>query len=136
MVGSDGSVLCEEAFRQPVLFEGIRIGLTGTPTDIDLSFDAGPDCFCFCEVKHRRARFSGGQRLHLTRLVDAIEGGGRNAIAILAAHDVDDRSQAVIAASCEVVMFYRAGRWSRPESSINLADAIHRLCEKWRGDRS
>ena len=54
-----------------------------TPTDIDLCLDFQDTSFVFGEGKTRGASWEHGQRLALTRVVDACAKGGRRAVLLL-----------------------------------------------------
>lgn len=83
----------EECAKQLISFEGLVFrGRNGknnvTPTDIDgcVQLDA-ENCFIFFELKHSGGMPT-GQKDALAKLCDAVAAGGKNAVVIMAIHNV------------------------------------------------
>ena len=102
--------------KQLVSFKGMRfIGSTGvynvTPTDIDgyIQLD-NQDAFIFFELKHGEPCLPDGQAKALTRLVDALNDGGKNAVLFIASHN-NSAEEAVIAGGTIVNRYYINKHW-------------------------
>lgn len=101
---------------QLVDFDGLQWGKCRC-TDIDISFDWQGKLFGFVEIKTGDAPLTVGQKIHLTSLVDAIEAGGRKAVAIVASHSTPLSSD-VMASDCTVRQVYTGGKWKKFTDSL------------------
>ena len=101
---------------QLVDFDGLQWGKCRC-TDIDISFDWQGKLFGFVEIKTGDAPLTLGQKIHLTSLVDAIEAGGRKAVAIVASHNTPLSSD-VMASDCTVRQVYTGGKWEKFTDSL------------------
>lgn len=101
-----GIIQNRERARQINDFRNLRMKRNITPTDIDGYFEYDDKAFIFYELKHGEARPSHGQSLAFTRIVDAINETGKDAVLFLCSHDVDDPEQDVDAAESKVVGCY------------------------------
>ena len=90
---------------QLINFQGLKYG-NCSPTDLDLTIEWKGLTFAFCELKLKGTPLTIGQRLYLSNTVNAINDGGRHAVALFAEHEVDDPSQDVIAAEAIVSLAY------------------------------
>ena len=97
---------------QLMAFDGMQYGKC-RPTDIDLSMDWQGKYFVFTELKGVGVPLTLGQKIHLTGLVDAIEAGGRQAVAILAHHDTPKCEHDVHVAESMVHSIYTGGSWEK-----------------------
>lgn len=111
---------------QLLAFDGMQYGKC-RPTDIDMAMDFQGKYFVFTELKGGTAPLTIGQKIHLTGLVDAIEAGGREAIAILAHHNTPDTEHDVHVAESIVHSVYQGGRWERINIEIYLDTFIQNL---------
>ena len=111
---------------QLMAFDGMQYGKC-RPTDIDLSMDWQGKYFVFVELKGVGVPLTLGQKIHLTGLVDAIEAGGRQAVAILAHHDTPKCEHDVHVAESIVHSYYTGGRWERIVVKKTLDSFLHEL---------
>ena len=88
--------------KQLVSFDGMVVGKRMWPTDIDAVIDWKDRAWLIFEVKHGSKDVPLGQRLALERLVHDSWRGGKPAVAAIVEHDVDDASQDVRLADCNV----------------------------------
>lgn len=125
--------------KQLLAFDGMQYGRC-KPTDIDLSMDWQQETFVFVELKGAQQSLTVGQRIHLEGLVDAIQAGGREAVAIWASHNTPDPETDVHAAEATVVAMYDGNQWVSEEGEIKLDTLMHALynlhLERQRGDAS
>ena len=105
------------------------------PTDIDLSMDWQGKFFTFVELKGGTAPLTIGQKIHLMGLVDAIEAGGREAIAILAHHNTPDTDHDVHVAESIVHSVYQGGQWEKINIEIYLDTYITSLHDSYQVSR-
>lgn len=108
---------------QLLAFDGMQYGKC-RPTDIDLSMDFQGNYFIFTELKGMGLPLTLGQKIHLTGLVDAIEAGGKQALAIVAHHDTKDTSHDVHCANAIVHSVYQGGRWERTNIKKTLDELL------------
>lgn len=108
---------------QIVDFSGLRYGNI-TPTDIDGVIEFRNRAFIYIELKHRDAPLPRGQELYIERQVDVCRAGGKQAVAIVAEHDVDDTEEDVDAASCKVRRIYYDGEWFDDGLKRTLREAV------------
>ena len=120
---------------QLLAFDDMQYGKC-RPTDIDLSIDFQGKYFVFTELKGRGVPLTLGQKIHLTGLVDAIEAGGREAIAILAHHDTPSCDDDVHVAESIVHSVYQGGRWERIMLKVTLDKFIESLHNHYQFNRS
>ena len=122
--------------RQLLLFDGMQYGNI-TPTDIDMTIEYKDRARIFVEVKGRTKDVPIGQRLLLQRFVDDFRASGKDAIAIIAEHDVDDSSEDIHIKDCSVREIYYKKRaddvdcnWRKPHGAFTvkqLTDAFIEL---------
>ena len=91
--------------RQLLLFDGMQYGNI-TPTDIDATIEYKDRARIFVEVKGKSKDVPTGQRLLLQRFVDDFRASGKDAIAIIAEHGVEDANQDVHLKDCSVREIY------------------------------
>lgn len=104
------------AIKQAADFSGLEFGGGKRPTDVDCFYEEAANLFVFVELKYkehakefRTESCYKGQRLALTRLVDAID-PSYNAVLFVASHDAQT-GQLIAAATSQVVDVYYEGRW-------------------------
>lgn len=122
--------------RQLLLFDWMQYGNI-TPTDIDMTIEYKDRARIFVEVKGRTKDVPIGQRLLLQRFVDDFRASGKDAIAIIAEHEVDDSSKDIHIKDCSVREIYYKKRaddagcnWRKPHGAFTvkqLADAFIEL---------
>jgi hypothetical protein len=110
--------------RQVIDFRGLNFG-GSRPIDGD-GFHWFPDGvhFAMLEFKCMGAELGEGQRIQLTRTVDAINHSGCIARLFVVDHDVRDPRDPVIAYTTIVRYTYAHGRWELPRVSTTLVDAL------------
>ncbi len=128
-----GKIRHVERAQQINDFGGLRYG-TITPTDIDGIIEMHDRGYIIHEVKYRDADVPRGQKLCLQRMVDDFKKAGKKAIAIIVEHYVDDTSEAVDNADCDVREIYMSSvtGWrppKRPYKLKELTDAFIELNE-------
>ena len=109
-----------EHAQQLIDFHGIKHGKCSA-TDIDMSLDWQGKVFVFVEYKWGNGTLSPGQRYHLENLVNAINAGGKKAIAILATHDTPKGSD--VDAGAGMVAKVYTGRkegWNRDPAGVTV----------------
>lgn len=109
--------------KQIVDFSGMRYGKI-TPTDIDGVIEYRNRAFIYIELKHRDAPLPRGQELYIERQVDVCRAGGKQAVAIVAEHGVDDTERDVDAASCKVRKIYYDGEWFDDGLTRSLREVV------------
>ena len=98
-------------------FSGMRYG-TITPTDIDAFFEVQDKVFIFVEIKHGDSKLPYGQRLALTRLVDAID---RPSLLVLGKHVGDEDIKLHFCLATE----YRSSKqWRIPKTGYTVKQVI------------
>ena len=103
-----------EAMSQPVLSEGLVFGKCGM-TDIDLSCDWQGRTFVFVELKYGNTPLTRGQQYHLEGLVNAINAGGKKAVAIFASHDTP-KGEGIEARNATVKRIYQGRKFGWSEA--------------------
>lgn len=112
--------------KQLVDFVGLELDSGIYPTDIDGLIEYKDSEYIIIEVKHRNAKVPRGQRLALQRMVDDFTKAGKNSVAIVCEHSVDDANKPVIMAKCRVRELYygREHKWRPPDKKMNVRQAI------------
>ena len=119
--------------KQVVEFADLKYGNV-TPTDIDGFFEKHNNAFVFFELKKRGADLPTGQKLALTRLVDNLREAGKKSVLFVAAHDVEDCDENIVAADAEVTEIYFNGAWHK-EQGKTLKEMTDRFV-KWSGEKT
>ena len=101
-----------ERAKQLVSFEGMDLGPRLWPTDFDAVIEWKDIAWLLFEVKHGDKDVPRGQRLALERFVRDVWRGGKKAVAAVVEHFVDDPSQDVRLAECQVREVYVGGEFS------------------------
>lgn len=117
------------------MFNGIKYGNI-TPTDIDMAIEYKDKARILVEVKHGEKEVPAGQKLLLKRFVDDFRACGKDAIAIIAQHDVDDAEKDVQVASCQVREIYYKRKadgtdceWRKPNGFFTVEKLIDAFIE-------
>jgi len=97
--------------KQLVSFEGMELGARIWPTDFDAVIEWKDKAWLLFEVKHGGKDVPTGQRLALERFVQDVWRGGKNVVAAIVEHAVDDPSQDVLLAGCVVRGVYVGGEF-------------------------
>lgn len=116
--------------RQLRKYDGLRYG-AATPTDIDFFFEIDGRAFIIGELKYGDAPICGGQRLALARLVDAIQSDTRDAIALIAEHNIHDCAVDIPAADAVVKEYRRRGEWQHPSRRLTVKDVFDAFLWKY-----
>lgn len=104
--------------RQQNSFVNLRFGNI-TPTDIDGMIDFGNNVFVIIEIKYLDAEMKTGQRLAIERLTDALQKAGKQAIAILASHSVDNPEKDVDVSICKVFSCRYMYNWQECNCTVS-----------------
>lgn len=109
-------------------YSGVRYDKV-TPMDIDGFMEFADKQFVFLELKYKDDTMKRGQELALTRLVDAIAESGREAMLIIAVHDVCAADNKEIdAANCKVTRVRVGGKgWRTLSSTYTVKQAIDKF---------
>lgn len=105
--------------KQIIVFEGISSdGIEAT--DIDGLIEYRNKGYLIYEVKYRDARMPFGQRLALERMVKDYTKSGKEAIAMVVEHNVEDVDKPILIRNCVVREIYCSGekRWSTPNETM------------------
>lgn len=122
-----GVILNRERKKQIISFENIRYGNI-TPTDLDGLIEYKNKAFIFMEFKLRDAKLPKGQRLALERMVDACEKSGKDSVAFVCEHEVDNPKQDIDASEAKVREMYWNGR-RRKRNKEKISDVIQKFIE-------
>ena len=117
-----GVMRCKE--KQLVSFRDLRWGKI-TPTDLDGFLDFGNKAFVCIEYKFGNAEIPYGQKLALTRMVDAMR---KPCILIHATHNCPPEKD-IDGANAGVVEIYYKGKWHNSPSDT-VKEAIGKFLEK------
>lgn len=112
--------------KQLIDFSGLELDGGIYPTDIDGLIEYHDSEYIIIEVKHGKANVPIGQRLALQRMVEDFTFAGKQAIAIVCEHEVDNVNQPVVAADCIVREFYYGGEhmWRPPDNKMNVRELV------------
>lgn len=116
-----------QRMKQLVDFRGLELDSGIYPTDIDGLIEYHDKEYIIIEVKHGDVKVPVGQRVAMQRMVDDFTKIGKNAIAIVCEHNVDDVDKPVIAAHCRVRELYYGGErmWRPPNMPMTVQQAVH-----------
>lgn len=104
-----GKIRNRDAGKQIIDYSGLRFNRI-TPTDIDGLIEFQGKAFIFYEFKYGDAPMPLGQKIALTRMVDAIQSGGTPAMLILGSHN-NPAHEDIDAANAVVRAIYWNGSW-------------------------
>lgn len=114
--------------RQLIRFDEMVFGNI-TPTDIDGLIEYHNKAFIIYELKHGDAEIPKGQKLAIERMVDAFRQSGKEAVAFLCKHSVDNPEEDIKAADAIVKSIYWNGAWYRTNGITALEQTKNYL--KW-----
>jgi len=123
-----GVIQNQEQFHRRILFDGIRFGKC-MPTDIDAALEFGGKVLILYEVKYGNAPIPYGQRLLLTRIVDAWAG---EAVLFICRHR-DDGTEDVHLKDTYVTSVYYKGRMHEEKVIRNTKERTReflKYCER------
>lgn len=126
---SRGEIRSIEAYKQLNDFSGLLFERKITPTDFDLVIDFGGSEWVLGEIKHKQASVPYGQRLCLTRALEAHYKAKVKALGIIAYHDYSP-SELIPVASLIV-----AEVWTDPDPGWRLPSrtaTILEIIRAWR----
>lgn len=121
----------KERARQLVSFDGMDLGPRLWPTDFDAVIEWHGVAWLLFEVKHGDKDVPRGQQLALERFVQDVWRGGKEAVAAVVEHHVDDARRDVFLAGCDVREVYVGGEFAwrplrRPMTAREFTDAYLR----------
>lgn len=105
-----GKIQHRERKQQIIDFSNMRFGNI-TPTDFDGVIEYRGKGFVILEFKLKNANLPDGQKLAIERCVDDIKNGGKEAVAFVCSHDVEDPKKDIDAAKARVVSRYYNTKW-------------------------
>lgn len=104
-----GLIQNRDRMKQLISFEGMKFDGV-TPTDIDCFFEKNDRYFVFYEYKYDHAQIPEGQELALTRIVNALDSTGREAILLWCSHHAP-QGEDIQAKDAIVVGAYYKHKW-------------------------
>lgn len=112
--------------KQLISFEGMELGERVWPTDFDAVIEWKGRAWLLFEVKHGSKPMPYGQRLALERFVADCASGGKQAIAVVVEHEVDDADKDIRLAECSVREVFPQGelKWRPPKRRMNAKEAM------------
>lgn len=112
--------------KQIIDFEGLELDNGIYPTDIDGLIEYHNSDYILIEAKHGDAKVPYGQRVALQRMVEDFTKVGKNAVAVVCEHQVDDPKKSVVIADCVVRELYYGGEheWRPPEKEMSVRQAV------------
>lgn len=125
-----GKIRNREFAKQLRDYSGLRYG-NKTPTDLDAYLDFGGRAFIFVETKYGDAPLQGGQKLALTRLVDACQAARVESVLLVAEHsdaeltDCGDIDMAI----CPVRHLYHKRHWHHSTAGLPVREEIEMFLE-------
>lgn len=117
-----------ERAKQLLRFDGVCYGDTIMPTDIDGLIEYKDRIWVLWEIKRRGKSVPKGQRLMLERFVKMARYAHKNAIAIVAEHDVADARQDVFLRDTLVKEYITTEniQWRRPTRRVTAKETADR----------
>jgi hypothetical protein len=134
---SDGIIRSEEAFNQPLHFEGVQFP-TGnnaiTPTDFDAVIEFRDKLFIIVEVKRRGMEIPTGQKWALENVCKAINGQpGKTCVIFKCWHDVPKPEPVMLKHLTVQSFFWDFGpggySWRDSDKERTLIDSVNKLLD-------
>lgn len=112
--------------KQLIDFKGLELDGGIYPTDIDGLIEYHDSEYILIEVKHNGAKVPVGQRIAMQRMVDDFTKAGKQAMAIVCEHYIDDAREPVVMAKCRVRELYYGGehKWRPPDKKMTVREAV------------
>lgn len=116
--------------QQIIDFRHLKYGNI-TPTDLDAYIEYKDKAKIWIEFKYRNAEPPYGQRLAMQRDVKDAEKIGKEAIAIIAEHDVHDTAHSVMADECQVreICYKQCFTWRPPKYPCTVKQMVDKFIE-------
>lgn len=111
-----GAIQFRDRRKQIVDFSEVRFGNI-TPTDCDGIIEYHNKAYILFEIKYHDATVPKGQLLALTRAVDDFKKANKQALLVIAEHDVDNTDEDIKADKCSVRKWYN-GQWKTFSGSL------------------
>ena len=110
----------EKRAKQLIRFDGMVFDRNKSFTDTDAIMDYRGIAWLMFEVKTGDAKLTTGQRILAEHFVEMARDAGRYAVVAVVEHHVDDCSQPVYLADCDVRELYdsRGMEWRRPKEPM------------------
>lgn len=124
-------VIQNTARKQQIIdFRNLRYGNI-TPTDVDAAIEYKDKAWILIEYKYGDAKLPYGQRLALERLIKDAEIAGKEAIAIVAEHDVHDTLKSVPGDLCMVreICYKQDYKWRPPKFKCTVKQMVDKFIE-------
>lgn len=111
--------------QQIIDFNGMVYGSI-TPTDIDGVIEYKNKAYVFFEVKYDGKELPLGQKIAIERLVNDTSANGKESIALVLTHSVDNAEQPVTVTECIVREVYHSKekKWREPKHKITAKQAV------------
>ena len=124
-----------ERKQQIIDFRNLRYGNI-TPTDLDAYIEYKDKAKIWIEFKYGNAEPPYGQRLALQRDVMDAEKIGKDAIAIIAEHDIHNPQQSIMADSCKVreICYKQGFVWRPPKFNCTVKEMVDKFIKYADGD--
>jgi len=125
-----GEIYNEEAFKQPMLFSGMKYERNITPSDWDLFIDFGGKLFFYGEGKKKPNELTDGQKYSIQHVCDSHEKAGNKSIGFMYWHEIEV-PYPVYVKDQTVIKWYYNKKWRLiPEDKrpnvLNFIDAIRK----------
>lgn len=112
--------------RQLIDFKGLELDGGIYPTDIDGLIEYHDKEYILMEIKHGNTKVPIGQRFAMQRMVNDFTNAGKQAVAIICEHHVDNAEKNIVAAYCRVREMYYSGerKWRPPDRKMTVKEFI------------
>ena len=134
---SNGKIQSKERLCQIPVYEKLAFRIknepyrgTQSPTDIDLYFEYQNNLAIIGEFKMEGARMPNGQRITLTRMVDALSHTYNGVYLIVATHSTPIMEPFYDASITRVRQVYFNGKWQTPNKDVLFGDMWYSLLVK------
>ena len=124
-----GKIQFRDRKQQIMDFSGMRYSNV-TPTDVDMFFEKTDKAFVFAEIKYGNAKMPDGQKKAMTRLIDALQDSGREAVFFLCRHFVSDTAEDVDVSKSTVVSIYYKREWLEQSQLNTLRESCNDFLRK------
>lgn len=95
-----------ENAKQLIVFNGMTFGNV-SPTDVDALIEYRDKAYIIFECKYRDAELPLGQKLALTRMVDALQQAGKESVLMICEHAVAAKDDVVLGDTRVRCIYYR-----------------------------
>lgn len=82
-----------------------------TPTDLDGLIEYKNKGYIIFEIKYKNAKLPNGQKLAIERMINDFNKSGKNAIAMVAEHCIDNPNNEIFVGDCIIREIYNGNKW-------------------------